>query len=254
MSHLTPDSWRRMSRHPEDLDPATGRHLEDACSQCDAVAAEDLPESSLDMAVDYVLSAAGGAERLEDRRRLVQLEHALLDRLARSGPPARRWALLVVPAAAALLLFVAFARSTSSSRFKGEAGPAGPKLLALVSNSSGTLAKVDPDQVYPPETDLYFTFDLNVGGYVHLARAGESGPVELVYPPPGEPPERRDPGLHPLAVDGVVNAYSLDGLKGAHRFVLVVSPDRPLDEATLADALAKPTYPSATLDITVGEE
>lgn len=254
MSHLTPDSWRLISHHPTDLDPAKREHLEDACVECDAVAGEDLSGSSLDMAVDYVLSAAGDAERLEDRRRLVQLEHALLERVARKANPVRRWALVAAPVAAGFLCIAALAFSVSSSRLKGWSPPAAPRLLALFTTPEGTLARVNPGDVYPPGADLYFTFDLTAGGYIHLVRVGETGPMELVYPPPGEPPERREPGLHPLAVNGVVNAYSLDELKGAQRFLLVVSPDQPLDEAAMSKALMEATYPYAALAVTVREE
>lgn len=261
MAHLSPDDWRRIIRERGTSSVGETRHLDERCDLCDAVAAEDLLAPGLELVVDMALAMGKTSVSFADGRRLVELEERVLagrgQRVSRGGWSARRRAAVAAAAAgaaaAAVLLFAPV--SLESSRHKGsDVRPRPqPRLVAFARDTDRSLSPVSSGRSYASSSELYFTFDLPAAGFVHLARVADRQPPELVYPPRGEPAQRLDAGLHPLAVGGVVNAYSLQGLEGPQRFVLLVSTAGPLDDATVTAAVMADSgaFARASVDVVV---
>jgi len=251
MNHLTSDSWRRLREGS--LDPAERaavlQHLSEACEVCDeAVAAVEEP--ALDCTVDAALASLP-AEPASSSLVFHRLEQRILAQVFPRAP--RRW-LAIVPlalaAGAALLLVNPFTPPAVGQREKGEALRP-PALTAVVSvKKGGALEPLERTQTYPSHAELYFTYDLPQDSHVYLGRVGVDGAVEPFYPPLGQSDGVEPAGLHSLTVGGTVHAYSLQGLKGKQRFVLLSSPT-PLEGARLLQALKQASARSASLEVEV---
>lgn len=247
MTHLTPDAWHRLRGGtclPEER-AALLRHLGEPCDVCDEQA-EALDDGPIDATIDAALASLVVVppvtslmfRRLEDRI------------VAGAFPRPRRWlAVLPVALAAGVALFVV-QPFTPTQREKG-GDPLPPSLTAVVAVKKGAaLAPIAPTQTYPASAELFFTYVLPTDAHVYLGRVGVDGVVEAFYPAVGQSDAIERAGTHPLTVGGTVHAYSLEGLRGKQRFVLLSSPE-PLDPSALAKALKEGAGRSASVEVEV---
>jgi hypothetical protein len=251
MTHLTLESWRRLREGR--LEPseraAVLQHLTQACDDCEELVA-GLDEPVLDCTVDAALASLP-AEPASASLVFHRLERRIL---ARTFPRSRRawWAAVPIALAAGAALFVVhpFAAGDPGQRLKGKVLRP-PALTAVVSVKKGSaLEAVQPPHAYPNTAELYFTYDLPQDSHVYLGRVGVDGVVEPFYPPLGVSDAVEPAGLHSLTVGGTVHAYSLEGLRGKQRFVLLSSPTS-LEGTALQKALKEASADTASLEVEV---
>lgn len=228
------------------------RHLAEGCDDCDdVVAGLDTPE--LDCAIDAALSTLA-PEPASVSPMLRRLEGRVLAGLKPRPKPRWRAAAPVAFAMAAAALAVAvvspWAVKDPNHGLKGEALKT-PALTAVVSVKKGSaLEPIAAAHAYPTSAELYFTYDLPQDAHVYLGRIGVDGVVEAFYPPLGQSDAVEPAGLHSLTVGGTVHAYSLEGLRGKQRFVLLGSP-AALTGPALEQALKEASAQSVSLEVEV---
>ncbi len=253
MTHLNAELWGRLRQGSLEPGERAGvlRHLTEGCEDCDDVVASlDSPE--LDCAIDAALSTLAPAPAEAG-----PVYHSVERRVLTAVFPKRRrlrTALPVAFAAAAAAVLVAvvnpWATRPGEQRLKGEALGT-PALTAVVSVKKGAaLEPLAGPRTYPTSAELYFTYDLPQDAHVYLGRIGIDGMVEPFYPPLGQSDAVEPAGLHSLTVGGTVHAYSLEGLRGKQRFVLLSSPVA-LSGPALQQALKEASAQSASLEVEV---
>ena len=254
MIHLTIDSWQRLRSGTlgPDERAAVEAHLCVACEACDALV-ESLPDDlALDARVDAALACL--VAEVAPSLLFAQVERQVLRKVY--SRPARRW-LAAVPialaASAVLVIFNPFAAAQLGQRTKGDPLRS-PALSAMVSVKTGAplepLEPLDHPHSYPTSAELYFTYDLPQDSHVYMGRVGIDGVVEAFYPPLGSADAVEHAGLHSLTVGGTVHAYSLDGLRGKQRFVLLSSPTA-LEPQALQRALKDGAEGSVSVELEV---
>lgn len=252
MLHLTAENWQQLRART--LDPKTRAallaHLAEDCADCDAIA-DGIDDVALDAAVDAALGAV--SVRPADEVGLARVERRVLAAAMPRRRLSRPWLFVLPAAVAAGLVAVALAArlpltldDRGHQQLKGEAA-----LSAAVARARGAaLEPLQPGARYPPGAELYFTWQLPTDAHVYLGRVGIDGAVDAFYPP-GESAVHRA-GVHPLTLDGTVHAYSLQGLSGVQRFVLLTSPEPLSTQAVVALLRQRAASPGA-LTLEVGE-
>lgn len=218
-----------------DLDPAQarrlGEHLRQPCEQCEALLAG--PGGALDAMADRALGAVAppGGEAGND------LEFARIMRAVRRR---RARPLAAVAALAAGLLAVAgvtlsVARHPGGGPEEGVKGPASAdlpvrlKALLAPAGAAPELARVGSGAEVPASGSLFFRIEAGAEADVALLRLGPDG-VEVVFRA-----RAGAPGTIDVSAGGKPAAYSLGGLSGRQRFVLVASREA-LDPARIEAA------------------
>ena len=251
MTHLNLEVWRRLRSGTLEPGERAGvlRHLAEKCEECDdTVAGLDAPD--LDCAVDAALSTLAP----EPASLSPLLERRVMAGLGLKPKPRWRAAAPVAFAMAAAALAVAvvnpWAVKDPNHGLKGEALRT-PALTAVVSvKKGGALEPLAAAHAYPTSAELYFTYDLPQDAHVYLGRIGVDGVVEPFYPPLGQSDAVEPAGLHSLTVGGTVHAYSLEGLRGKQRFVLL-GASAALSGSALQQALKEASAQSASLEVEV---
>ncbi len=235
MQHLDPELWKRLMemRVNWEVRRELAEHLSTECEICEKVL-DELPQDALDVITDH-----GLADAARTTPPMYQARAKLMEALSPRPP---RWRFVftgffVGVAATALVAVVAL--RTPSPAYSGVKGNPMVELGGLVSAPSPTgeraLLPLRPGDKYPSAAELYLTWEIPEPAYVYVGRVSGDD-VEPFYPPGA--PEKQDPGLHSMSVGGVVHSYSLDGLKGRQRFVLIAS-DSALTPEELKQALKK---------------
>ncbi len=235
MTHLDPELWKRLKegRVNWEVRRDLSEHLSTECEVCEKVL-EDLPADALDVLVDSALavSARTTPPLFKPRAKLME---------ALSPRPAR-WRIALAgffAGAAATALVGVVALRARPVTYSGVKGDVTVELAGLVSTPTPTgapaLTPLRPGDKYSSAAELYLTWDIPEAAYVYVGRV--SGDEVEPFFPPG-PAEKEEAGLHSMTVGGVVHSYSLDGLKGRQRFVLIAS-DTALAPGELKQALKK---------------
>lgn len=215
------------------------RHLLTECEQCEQFL-DAQPQDALDLFTDVALAdnAKSWPPHFQSRAKVIEATspHLTIRRRTRWTQLLGSFALGALASAA-----IAFAIPRAQPDYSGEKGTGAPQveLGGLVSTPSAAgaraLTPLQPGSKYSSAAELYLTWELARPAYVYVGRvSGEE--VEPFFPPGA--PEKEDPGMHSMTVQGVVHSYSLDGLKGKQRFVLIAS-DAQLSPDELKDALKK---------------
>lgn len=232
MTHLDETAWRRIVRAGPTAEERA--HLLERCEICeDAIAGLD--EGAVSHAIDHALAALAGDPSSRARLPTRRLEREVMRRVL--GSRARRWPWAVGALAAAVLALMVAplpGARPESNGMKGTARAAAT-LTAMVSVNKGPLTTLER-KAYPSSAELFFTYDLPSDAHVYLGRLGSDGIVEPFFPPVGVVDESVSSGSHSLRVGATIHSYSLEGLRGKQRFILVTSP-KPLEGEALEAAL-----------------
>ena len=251
MTHLNPESWRRLLAGTLEASErvAVLQHLSESCDDCDEQAAA-LQWPALDTAVDRALATLA-PEPVSASLVFHRTEQRIL--AAVFPKKKRKWLVAAVPLALAAALAVGVVNPWAvrdGQRTKGETSRP-PALTAVVSLKVGNPIELfQAQRTYPNTAELYFTYDLPQDSYVYLGRVGVDGVVEAFYPPLGVGESLEPAGLHSLTVGGTVHAYSLEGLRGKQRFIVLASPVL-LQGAAVPQALKEASAHSASLEVEV---
>jgi hypothetical protein len=241
--HLDLETYQRL--RSGQLDPARARqiaaHLDGDCATCDAFLAAQ-PADDLDGATDAALvqlAPPAAEERGND------IEYAKIRRVM-SGKRAPTWRVTRFAAIAAALLAVGGASLVGvryeQAKRADEAGVKGfpgrpttivpAKLLFAVVEPSGAGPKIDhgrSGEVVPEGASLAFRVEVGRPAYVALLRVG-GAENEVVWK---QHVDRA--GSVDISENGRPAMYSLRGLAGTQRFVLVAS-ERPIADEDLGAA------------------
>jgi hypothetical protein len=239
--HLDPALYQRMKSNQLTPQERTelSRHLLTECEQCEQFL-DSQPQDALDVLTDTALAdnARSWPPHSKSRAKVIEATspHLVVRRRTRWPPLAVSFGAGALAASLIALVVVPRVQGNSYSGEKG-AGGAGVELGGLVSTPSPSgaraLTPLQPGSKYTSASELYLTWELSKAAYVYVGRVS-GDEVEPFYPPGA--PEKEDPGLHSMTVQGVVHSYSLDGLKGKQRFVLIAS-DATLSQDELKQAL-----------------
>jgi len=220
--HISAETWRKLLREePFDGQDSLVQHLREPCAACEDVLAQLAP-SAEDGVVDALLFSdklgRPSGNDLEFRR--------ITSRIRRRA--------LVVPFAAAALVVIALTaalalrQATGGYSPGGAVGVKGPDAMAEVEvsfavawhdgNGVAHLEKGVPGRTYSQDWDLLFRFRNSELGYVAVVREGQGRPGEVIVDA-----SRADPGEHDVEATGRPAGYSLRGVTGHQRFVVVFS-------------------------------
>jgi hypothetical protein len=238
--HLDAALYERMKSNQLSPEERTelSRHLLTECEQCERFL-DSQPQDALDLLTDVALAdnAKSYPPHRASKAKVIEATSPHLTIRRRT-----RWSQLAgsfgAGALAASLIAFAVTRAPSNN-YTGEKGAGGPQveLGGMVSTPSpGGARALTPLQAgakISSDAELYLTWQLPAAAYVYVGRVS-GDEVEPFYPPGA--PEKEDPGMHSMTVQGVVHSYSLDGLKGKQRFVLVAT-DNQLSPDELKQAL-----------------
>ena len=251
VTHLTAATYQGLLRGDlrSEEARALARHLEEPCRTCEAFLA-DLPAADgLDGRADAALGALGpGGAPGND------LEFARIERRLRQGSGARRRPVRLLAGAAAAVLLAGLAglllprgqvERPAWDGIKGEARamPARLRFLVVAPDAGGRpgLEKGVPGQAVSDRASLQFEVEIGRAASAAIVRVSAREAPEVVWK------ERVGTGRTTVSLGGRPAAYSLSGLSGVQRFVLLAS-EEGLDAARLdaaARALAPPAPASA---------
>jgi len=228
-NQLTPDERQQLSQH-----------LLTDCEQCETFL-ESQPQDALDLLTDVALADNARSYKPLFRSRAKVMEATSPSLRIKRSP---RWSMLWGAFAAGATVAAAGAAVFVMTRpapppYSGMKGLASVELGGMVStpaaNGARALTPLLPGAKYSSSSELYLTWELAAPAFVYVGRVS-GDEVEPFYPPSGA--EKEDSGMHAMTVGGVVHSYSLDGLRGKQRFVLIAS-DTALGPDEVKAALKK---------------